>query len=84
MAISTLKIRGAGWYPVYVLIVLLLVYLLNQLDRYAIGVTSMYIAQDMHWGDKDCILNMSYSREEAGNITCKVNKSLPNTELKEM
>ncbi|EDV27969.1 uncharacterized protein TRIADDRAFT_12709, partial [Trichoplax adhaerens] len=66
-----------GWYPVYVLVVLLLTYLLNQLDRYAIGVTSMYIAQDMHWGDKDCLLNMSYSIAEVGNTSCTINRTLP-------
>ncbi|EDV27921.1 uncharacterized protein TRIADDRAFT_20550 [Trichoplax adhaerens] len=74
---SILEFRKVGWYPFYVLIILLLAYLLNQLDRYAIGVTSIYIAQDMHWGDKGCLLNTSYSEAQVGNISCEIiNKTL--------
>ncbi|EDV27922.1 uncharacterized protein TRIADDRAFT_13389, partial [Trichoplax adhaerens] len=61
-----------GCYPVYVLILLLLTYLLNQLDRYAIGVTSIYIAQEMQWGNKGCLLNTSYSKAQFRNISCGI------------
>ena len=46
--------RQAKPYSLYVLLVLLLTYMLNQLDRYALSITSVEIAQDLKYGDKSC------------------------------
>lgn len=50
-----LSVLKAGGYAVYVLFLLLGAYLLNQLDRYALGATSQPMAQDIHFGDKGCL-----------------------------
>ena len=52
---SVLALRKAGGYSIYVLFLLLCTYLLNQLDRYALGVTSQPMAQEIHFGDKGCL-----------------------------
>ena len=56
-------VRRADKYALYVLACLLAAYLLNQLDRYALAVTSMPMAQDIHFGDKGCVnsKNVSFS-----------------------
>ena len=55
----------AGGYAVYVLFLLLGAYLLNQLDRYALGATSMPMAQDIKFGDKGCLpRNSSFSSDK--------------------
>jgi hypothetical protein len=46
--------KKAKPYSLYVLIVLLLTYMLNQLDRYALSITSVEIAQELKYGDKSC------------------------------
>ena len=47
--------RQAKAYSLYVLVILLLIYVLNQLDRYALSITSVEIAQSLKYGDKSCL-----------------------------
>lgn len=61
MAGSFVHLRHASKYSLYVLVCLLVAYLLNQLDRYALAVTSKPMAQDIHFGDKGCLKNKNYS-----------------------
>ena len=61
MSGSCLSLVNARKYSVYVLFTLLAGYLLNQLDRYALGVTSKPMAQDIKFGDKSCmVLNETF------------------------
>lgn len=46
-------------YPAYVLAIVSLGYLLAELGHFMIGVTSKATAQDLHYGDISCQLNMS-------------------------
>ncbi|MBN3299814.1 SPNS1 protein, partial [Amia calva] len=46
-----------GGYPVYVLCLLLITYLLNQLDRYILAIVILPLAQEIHFGDKSCLSN---------------------------
>jgi hypothetical protein len=46
-------------YPTYVLAVVSLGYLVAELGRFLIGVTSKATAQDLHYGDISCQLNLS-------------------------
>lgn len=55
MAGGVLSLSKAGFYPIYVLILLLAAYLLNQLDRYALAITSQPMARDIKFGDKGCL-----------------------------
>ena len=60
MAGGFLQLRHANRYSLYVLVCLLFAYMLNQLDRYALAVTSKAMAQDIHFGDKGCVKNGSF------------------------
>lgn len=57
-------------YSVFVLVLLLLAYLLNQLDRYMLAITVKPMAQDVHFGDHDCMVNTSFTDDEVGGIKC--------------
>ncbi|XP_005094596.1 protein spinster homolog 1 isoform X2 [Aplysia californica] len=46
-------------YSLYVLLVLLLAYLFNQLDRYMLAITITPLAQEVQFGDKACFVNKS-------------------------
>jgi hypothetical protein len=46
-------------YPSYVLAIVSLGYLLAELGHFLIGVTSKATAQDLHYGDISCQLNLS-------------------------
>lgn len=50
-------------YSLYVLVVLYLTYMLNQLDRYALSITSIETAQELKYGDKACFKADNVSKE---------------------
>ena len=49
-------LRSSG-YSLYVLLLLLLAYLLNQLDRYMLAIVARPSAQEIEFGDQGCLLN---------------------------
>ncbi|CAL1540212.1 unnamed protein product [Lymnaea stagnalis] len=56
--------NGKWWrevqpYSTYVLFVLLLAYLFNQLDRYMLAITIIPMAQELKFGDQGCVRNES-------------------------
>ncbi|CAG7718590.1 unnamed protein product [Allacma fusca] len=54
---SSLKLaKGSSSYSLYVLALLLFAYLLNQLDRYTLAIVAKPLAQELHYGDKACML----------------------------
>ncbi|RXM94623.1 Protein spinster-like 1 [Acipenser ruthenus] len=57
----------AGGYPVYVLCILLITYLLNQLDRYILAIVILPLAQEIHFGDKSCLPNET---RQPGPLQC--------------
>lgn len=58
--------KQAKPYSLYVLFLLLVVYMHNQLDRYALSITSIEIAQELKYGDKSCMkLDASVSTADA-------------------
>ena len=59
--------RTAKPYSLYVLLILLLTYLLNQLDRYALSITGIEIAQEFKYGDKSC----QKASDQPGADICK-------------
>jgi len=59
-------------YSHFVLVMMLLVYLLNQLDRYTLPVVTTSIGYDLQYGDKVCMKNKNISStilNAAGNLT---------------
>ena len=54
--LRALLLRSSG-YSLYVLALLTLTNLLNQLDRYMLAVVARPSAQDIHFGDQGCLLN---------------------------
>ncbi|PIK45432.1 hypothetical protein BSL78_17707 [Apostichopus japonicus] len=57
------RLRDAGVYPLYVLLLLLVTYLLNQLDRYALAICAKPMAQEIHFGDQGCMALTNTSSE---------------------
>ncbi|MBN3288338.1 SPNS1 protein, partial [Polyodon spathula] len=57
----------AGGYPVYILCILLITYLLNQLDRYILAIVILPLAQEIHFGDKSCLPNET---SQPGPLQC--------------
>lgn len=47
-------LRQSGIYPLYVLLAMLVVYLLNQLDRYTLPIVTTSVGADLRYGDKTC------------------------------
>jgi hypothetical protein len=58
-------------YKLYVLLLLLVTYLLNQLDRYMLAITSKSMAQEIHFGDKACMKNSSFPDKAFEGIKCE-------------
>ncbi|XP_052789670.1 protein spinster homolog 1-like [Mya arenaria] len=52
-------------YQVYTLIIFLITYLLNQLDRYMLAITIKPMSQELKFGDMDCMLLSNYSSNDA-------------------
>ena len=64
-------IRKAGLYAMYVLLLLLLAYLLNQLDRYCLAICTEPMAQEIGYGDQSCLALKNVSKEVLPDIkTC--------------
>lgn len=74
--------RNASIYSLYVLLLLLAAFLLNQLNRFTLPVTTKAVAQDVHYGSLSCMINGPtenngwISRWELKNLTtiCKNQK----------
>ncbi|XP_013388870.1 protein spinster homolog 1 [Lingula anatina] len=72
MADSALKLRSASLYSLYVLLLLLIAYLLNQLDRYTLAIVTQPMAQEIHYGDHGCLDNTeNVTHKENSTVTCK-------------
>ena len=56
-------------YSMWVLVLLLLAYLTNQLDRYMLAITAGPMARDIQFGDKSCMLNTT-AQISGQNLTC--------------
>lgn len=44
-------------YAIYVLMVLTIIYMVNQLDKFALSVVAKPIAQDLHYGNQECVVD---------------------------
>ena len=64
--------RKAQPYSLYVLFILLVTYMLNQLDRYALSITSVETAQDLKYGEKSCL---KMPNQTNGDICKKLNET---------
>lgn len=49
-------VKNASIYSLYVLLLLLAAYLLNQLNRFTLPVTTKAVAQDVHYGSMSCMI----------------------------
>lgn len=52
-------LRVAEPYSLYILLILMIVYLLNQLDRFVLGIAGSSLARDLQFGSRSCFLNTS-------------------------
>ena len=60
-------IGSAQPYSLYVLFVLMVVYTLNQLDRFVLGIAGRNVARDLQFGALDCYLNTSDVNDNASS-----------------
>lgn len=75
------EVDNRPWYSTlgltntWALFLFLLTYLLNQLDRFLFGITAKSMAQEIHFGDKACMINTSFTASDlkVGNTTMKCN-----------
>ena len=71
LQIAIFAIRKAGLYAMYVLLLLLMAYLLNQLDRYCLAICTEPMAQEIGYGDKSCLALTNVSKDILPDIsTC--------------
>lgn len=65
-------LKGTRPYALYVLCVLMIVFMLNQKDRFLLGVTSDVIARDLQFGELTCLPNYTSNFSSSGvcNKTC--------------
>ena len=53
----------ASAYMIYVLLIMLAVYLMNQLNRFTISITAKYVGADLDFGTRACIPNVSFIKD---------------------
>nr|XP_054770059.1 protein spinster homolog 1-like [Lytechinus pictus] len=70
---SEFRFDRKGAYALYVLLILLVTYLLNQLDRYALAICTQPMAQEIGYGDFGCLELKNVSKEEIGKDGCPKN-----------
>ncbi|XP_003387988.1 PREDICTED: uncharacterized protein LOC100638137 isoform X1 [Amphimedon queenslandica] len=58
------------YYSVYILMVLMLVYLTSQTDRFVLGLTSYHVSRDLRIGHLTCFYNESNEGTQCGNNNC--------------
>lgn len=59
-------------YLLFVLLMLMLVYFLNQLDRFVLGIASRSISQDLKFGRLGCFFNLTALDEpQFANSSCQ-------------
>lgn len=69
-------VRSSSIYSLYVLLVLLMAYLLNQLDRYTLPIVTSHAGYDLNYGDVVCMTNTRVSNAtfELYNVTADITK----------
>ena len=55
-------------YKLYVLVVMMSLYLINQMDRFVLGIGSREITNELQFGDMTCHPNLTLT---GGNETCQ-------------
>lgn len=67
-------VKSSSIYALYVLFILLLVYLMNQLDRYTLPIVTTSAGYDLHYGDIYCIKNRQVNQSlfKEYNITTNI------------
>ena len=68
--VGLLRLGQAGCYSIYVLFILLLAYLLNQLDRYMLAITNPSMARDVGYGGEGCLDKLSLPDSAFKGVKC--------------
>ena len=56
-------------YAIYVLILLTCIYMVNQLDKFSLSVVAKPIAQELHYGNRECIVDKDVKGHYNANLT---------------
>ena len=68
--IGLFRLGQAGCYSIYVLVILLVAYLLNQLDRYMLAITNPSMSRDVGYGKLGCFKNLSLPESAFQGVKC--------------
>lgn len=63
-------LKSSKPYALYVLFMLMLVYLFNQMDRFVLGIASRSIAEELDFAHFGCFPNSSAAEELPDNASC--------------
>ena len=64
---QALTARPNKTYAIYVLILLTGTYMVNQLDKFSLSVVAKPIAQELHYGNRECIVNEDVKQHFTAN-----------------
>ena len=70
--------RQAKPYSLYVLMLFLVIYMFNQLDRYTLSITNLEIAQSLKFGDRAC-MKLPNATIEQGSICSNLTEAMYET-----
>ena len=66
------RLVSSRLYSFLVLLILMLVYFLNQLDRFVLGIAARSISRDLNFGRMGCFYNITaLSEPQYTNVSCK-------------
>ena len=66
------RLVSSRLYSFLVLLILMLVYFLNQLDRFVLGIAARSISRDLNFGRMGCFYNLTaLSEPQYTNVSCK-------------
>ena len=58
------------YYPYYALFIMMLVSLINQMDRFVLGIASQSLSQGFEIGDQRCYVNQTWAVESECHKNC--------------
>ena len=64
------RLGTAKPYSLYTLLILMIVFLHNQLNRFVLGIAGKSLAKDLQFGKKSCYLNTTYMADFTNDSTC--------------
>lgn len=59
--------RPSKLYAIYILLLLTCTYMVNQLDKFSLAVVAKPIAEELHYGNQECVVNKDVKEQFTAN-----------------